>query len=144
VQEQGPRVRPGEEKSRAAKPIWAAKRILRAATGPGRRGSLCRGILLVDRSTTEEISTVSERALEQQKQNHLRPCSRRLTAEEEKKTGAQTGVKQEQQILLHTPAARFLISGEGNEVLTSGQGARKDFATAQTNWHRSRNLDTVS
>jgi hypothetical protein len=46
---------------------------------------LCRRILLVDRSTTEEINTVSEPALEQQKQNHLRPCSRRLTAEEEKK-----------------------------------------------------------
>jgi hypothetical protein len=29
-------------------------------------------------------STVSEPALEQQKQNHLRPWSRRLTAEEEK------------------------------------------------------------
>jgi hypothetical protein len=35
-----------------------------------------------------------------------------------KQTGAQTGVKLEQQILLHIPAARFLISGAENEVLT--------------------------
>jgi hypothetical protein len=85
-------------------------------------------------------STVSEPALEQQKQNHLRPWSRRRR---KKQTCAQTGVTQEQQILVHTPAARFLISGAGNEVLTSRPGARKDVAAAQTNWHQSRNLERV-
>jgi FtsZ-interacting cell division protein ZipA len=110
---------------------------------PGRRACTCHE----DHEAKEQIKQKNLRgsienrpALEQQKQNHLQPCSRRLTTEEEKQTGAQTGVKQEQQIFLHTLAARFLISRAGNEVLTSRPGARKDFAAAQTNWHRSRNL----